>query len=178
MPTLRIAKENEDETHFLTFRVIEWINVFTEPAYFQILIESLKFCQRNKGLLLHGYVVMTNHVHIICTAKNGNLSSIIQGFKSYTSYEIKKTLGNDHRNYILRLIKRSYFKRKGHDFQIWHSENWSVYVKSDWFLNQKLDYIHDNPVVKRYVEQPEDWLYSSARNYILEDNSVIEIDEV
>ncbi len=60
MPSLRIQKENEGEMHFLTFRVIEWIDVFTKPIYFESIVNSLKYCQKNKGLLLNAYVIMTN----------------------------------------------------------------------------------------------------------------------
>ncbi|MBN2015274.1 transposase [Candidatus Dojkabacteria bacterium] len=88
MPTLRIHKYNESKTHFFTLRVVEWINIFTERAYTQIIIESLKFCRKEKGLLLHAYVIMPNHLHILASAQNKNLSSIIRDFKSFASYKI------------------------------------------------------------------------------------------
>ncbi len=178
MSSPRILKENEKETHFLTFRVIEWINVFTEPVYFDKIINILEFCQKNKGLLLHAYVIMTNHMHVIVTAKEGNLSSVVRDFKSYTTRELKNSLKNDNRKYIIRLIKKSFSKRKGQNFQIWHSGNWPVLIESEEFYQQKLDYIHDNPVEKQYVSQPEHWLYSSARNYYLDDDSVIKVDKI
>lgn len=178
MPSLRIQKENEGEMHFLTFRVIEWIDVFTKPIYFESIINSLKYCQKNKGLLLNAYVIMTNHLHVIMSAKNNNLSSIVRDFKSYTTNQLKKILLTDNREYIIRILRKSYSKRKGQKFQLWYSENWSVLIESDKFLNQKLDYIHENPVEKGYVSKPEEWIYSSAGNYYLDDNSIIEVDKV
>ena len=76
------------------------------------------------------------------------------------------------------MIKASYFKRRNQEFQVWHSQNWPVLIESEGFFNQKVDYIHENPVEKEYVSKPEDWIYSSARNYYLDDNSVIRVDKV
>lgn len=178
MPSPRILKENEKQTHFLTLRVIDWINIFTEPIYFQIIINSLKYCRKEKGLLLHAYVIMTNHLHMIAISRLGNLSSLIRDFKRHTTKEIKEVLEEDNRTYILQLIKESFSKRKGQKFQVWHSENWPELVESEDFFQQKLDYIHENPVEKEYVERPEDWVYSSERNYYLNDNSVASVDKI
>ena len=52
MPTLRINLSDENKLHFITFTVIEWIDIFTKPEYFKIIIDSFKFCRKNKGLLL------------------------------------------------------------------------------------------------------------------------------
>jgi len=178
MPSPRILKENEGEMHFLTFRVIEWINIFTEPIYFEVIIDSFKYCQGNKGLLLHAYVIMTNHIHVIMSAKEGILSSLVRDFKSYTFNKFNRLLLKDNRKYILRLVKRSFFKRKGQQFQVWDSRNWLELIESDRFFQQKLNYIHENPVEKGYISNPKEWLYSSARNYYLDDDSVIKVDKV
>lgn len=78
MPIPKINKENKNLLHFLTLTTIEWINVFAQPEYFKILVDSLKYCQDNKGLLLYEYVFMTNHIHMILAAKEGfDLSEII-----------------------------------------------------------------------------------------------------
>lgn len=177
MPTLRIHNENEYLLHFLTLRVIDWIDIFTKPIYFQSIINTLKYYQTNNKLLIYGYVIMTNHLHLIVQCKKDKLSSTIKSFKSYTTHKAKKLLKTDNRKYILNLIKRTGSKRKYNNFQLWHSENWPIPLESDKLFMQKLTYIHNNPVVKNYVEQAEDWLYSSARNYILDDNSVIKIDK-
>ncbi|MCK5413467.1 MAG: transposase, partial [Candidatus Pacebacteria bacterium] len=89
MPPKRINQENENEVHFLTITIIEWIDIFTKPEYFQIIAESLKYCRKNKGLLLYEFVVMTNHIHLIAKAKEDNkLSQIINDFKKHTTREI------------------------------------------------------------------------------------------
>ncbi len=93
MPTLRINKENENLIHFLTITVIEWIDIFTKPEYCKIITDSLKFCRENKGLILYGYVIMPNHIHLLVGARGSfNLSQIISDFKKHTTREILKTL--------------------------------------------------------------------------------------
>ena len=67
--------------HFITFATVQWVDVLTRPAYKDILIESLRYCQASKGLLIYGYVIMTNHIHLICSAEEGyNLSDILRDF--------------------------------------------------------------------------------------------------
>ena len=106
----KIEKESK-KPHFLTLTVIEWINIFTKRKYFEILIENLKFYQR-KGLQVHAYVLMTNHLHLIVSSKRKPLANLIQSFKSYTTREIKKALEKDERKHIIKLIKNSFSKRR------------------------------------------------------------------
>ncbi|MBU4257219.1 transposase [Patescibacteria group bacterium] len=179
MPTPRIKQENENLTHFLTFTIIEWIDIFTKPEYFHIIIDSFKYCQKNKGLLLYEYVIMTNHTHLILKAAEGyKLSQIISDFKKYTTREILKQLEKDNRRYILNLLRNSFTKKKGCENQIWQRENYPEAIESEKFLNQKVNYIHNNPVKKEYVVKPEDWFYSSARNRILNCSDVVELDSL
>lgn len=177
MPPIRIKQENENLTHFLTITIIEWIDIFTKPQYFQIIIDSLKYCRENKGLLLYEFAIMTNHLHLIARAKAGSkLSQIISDFKKHTTREILRELEKDNRKYILNLIRNSFAKKKDCQNQIWQRENYPEAIESEKFLFQKTDYIYGNPVRKKYVAKQEDWLYSSARNRILNDNSIIELD--
>lgn len=174
MPTLRIDKDLKDRAYFLTFTIVEWIDIFTSYEYFDILIDALRFYQKEVSLRLFGYIIMTNHMHLIAQCKD--MIRFTKGFKSYTTKEIKIILKNDNRKYLYNLIKNTEINRKYNKFQIWNSKNWPELVESEDFFDQKLNYIHENPVVKGYVAKEEDWLYSSARNYLLNDHSVIEVD--
>ena len=174
MPTLRIDKDLKDRAYFLTFTIIEWIDVFTSRKYFDSLINALKFYQKELNIRIFGYVIMSNHIHLLAQCKD--MIRFIKGFKSYTTKEIKKLLQNDNRKYLFKLLKDSKINRNRQKFQIWESKNWPELVESEGFFNQKINYIHENPVIKGYVDKEEDWLYSSARNYILDDHSVIKVD--
>ena len=177
MPSLRINQANENETHFLTITVIEWIDIFTKPEYYKIIIDSLSFCRKNKGLLLYEYVIMTNHLHLIVRAKdNYHLSQIISDFKKHTTRQIFKILESDNRKYILTLIKNSYSKKLGYNDQIWKRENHAEAIASEKFFFEKINYVYNNPVKRGFVSRAEDWLYSSARNRLLNDDSLIELD--
>ena len=179
MPTPRINKDNKNKIHFLTFTTIEWIDIFTKQEYFDLIINTFKYCQKNQGLLLYGFVIMTNHVHCLISAKeNYFLEDIVASFKKFTTAQTKKLLEKDNRKYISVLIKSSYAKKQNTSFQIWQRENYPETIESEKFFLQKLNYIHNNPVKKCYVAKPEDWIYSSARNYLLNDNSVIVVDRI
>ncbi|MEA3463802.1 MAG: transposase [Patescibacteria group bacterium] len=179
MSTKRVNQKNENEMHFLTLTIIEWIDIFTKPEYFKVIIDSFKYCRKNKGLKLYEYVIMTNHIHFIAKAKeNYKLSPIISDFKKHATREILKLLEKDNRRYILNLIKNSFAKKKGYKKQIWQRENYPEAIIAEKFLRQKIRYIYNNPVKKEYVKNQEYWLYSSARNRILNDNSVIELDDL
>ncbi|TAN32770.1 transposase [Patescibacteria group bacterium] len=179
MPTPRINEAYENLTHFLTITVVEWIDIFTKREYFEAIAESLKFCRENKGLLLYEYVIMTNHLHLIVRAKEGfKLSQIISDFKKYTAREICKLLATDNRRYILNLLKNSFSKKEGYQNQLWQRENYAEPMTSGKFLDEKITYIYNNPVKKGFVAKSEDWLYSSARNRILGDHSILRVDDL
>jgi len=97
---------NKKEIHFVTFAVLEWVDVFTRKEYRDILIESLKFCQKEKGLLLHGWCIMSNHIHLIASAKNENLSDLRRDFKKFTSKQIiaaiEKNMSESRREWMLK----------------------------------------------------------------------------
>jgi len=178
MPVLKIHSENENLTHFVTFTTIEWIDVFTKPEYFELLLESLRYCQEKLGLLVYGFVFMTNHIHLIIKAKDDHkLSKIIQSYKRFTTEKIKKIVSADSRKYISGLIKTSFYKREGSNFQIWQEYNYPEVIVSEDFFHSKLNYIHQNPVKKKYVRKPEDWKYSSANFYLNGDTTLFCIDQ-
>ena len=178
MPSVRISGDYENYPHFITHTTIEWLNIFTQEEYFQIIIDSFKYCQKHKGLLLYDYVIMTNHIHHISDSREGNkLSQIISDFKKHTTREINKLLRKDNRKYILNILNNSYYKKKGYKDQIWQRENFPKVIESDDFFEQKISYIYQNPVKAGYVFKPEDWKYSSARNRYLNDSSIITVEE-
>jgi putative transposase len=169
MPSVRIPKGDNRGVYFITMTAIEWINFFTNPPYFEVLASALKYCIQNKGLLLYEYVLMTNHIHLIIGSKGElGVDAIIRDFKRHTTKEMKKLVENDNRKFLKVLIKYSFSKKKGAEFQIWKRENYPEYIETDDFLATKIQYIRNNPVKKRYVSSPEDWLYSSAKQKILE----------
>ena len=176
MPTLRTDKEKPNAVYFCSLSVIEWIDIFTKSVYFEMLTDSLKFCQKEKGLLLYGFVFMTNHIHLIFSTKTGNSAEVfLRDFKKWTTRVIGKELENESRRYIRNLLSTTIFKKRSNTLQIWQSGNFPEMIESEKFFLQKLNYIHMNPVRKTFVVKPEDWKYSSAKNWLYNDHSVIEV---
>jgi|AntRauTorcE11897_2_1112592.scaffolds.fasta_scaffold34430_2 REP element-mobilizing transposase RayT len=161
---------NQALPYFITSTVINWIDLFTRNGYREVIIESLKYCQREKGLLLYAYCIMTNHLHLIVGTKQNKLQDIIRDFKSFTSKELRKTIQNhpqESRKYwILEMMYEAGKARKSNnDFQFWKHNYHPIELNTNHLIDQKLEYIHMNPVKAGYVFNPEDFLYSSARNY-------------
>jgi REP element-mobilizing transposase RayT len=169
-PVPRIYKNDTHGVCFVTFTIIEWIDVFTKPAYLDLLAESFRFCIEKKGLILYEYVFMTNHIHFIAgaTDQSNGIDSILRDFKRYTTNELRKLFENDRRQYLGNLFYHSFQKKAGTIFQVWQRENYPEYIETERFRNQKSQYIWMNPVKRKYVSKPEDWLYSSARQKILQ----------
>ena len=170
---------NQAATHFLTFTIVGWIDVFRRQHYRDIIIDSFKYCQQNKGLQIGGYVIMSNHIHTIFTATQNNLSDIVRDFKTYTSKAITKAIltEQESRRAWLTYMFEFYAKRTNANqiFKVWTSNNHPEEIYSREFLLSKLNYIHLNPVRAGLVAEPEHYLYSSASNYV-HNKGLIEID--
>jgi putative transposase len=165
------------EICFCTDVILGWQYVFTSIQFFSAVIDSLKYCQLHKGLRLHGYVIMPNHVHTMLSASEGDLSSIVRDYKRFTSTKIWELLQESGNSRLLRYFSRAAKRAgKGNTFKIWQAGSHPEPILNHAFFLRKLNYIHENPVRKGYVSRPEHWTYSSARNYYLNDHSVIHVD--
>ena len=156
--------------HFVTFTVTEWIDVFTRNIYSDILVGSLEFCQKEKGLILYAWCIMSNHVHLIIAAKGNNLSDVVRDFKKFTSQsiinEIEQNTRESRKNWILWLLESAGKKNpKNVKYQFWKRDNRPKQLITPAFMKLKLDYTHNNPVKAGIVESPHEYIYSSARNY-------------
>ncbi len=156
--------------YFLTMTVVGWADVFSRENHKKIIIESLKYCQEHKGLVVFAYVIMTNHIHMLVnTNEPFLLHDSIRDFKKFTSKKIVDQIQNEpesRRTWMLSLFAGGAAKSKKHkDFKFWQVGNHAIEVYSQKFAWDKINYIHQNPVKAGLVKQPEDWLYSSAANY-------------
>ena len=155
MPSPRIPKEHNSATYFLTFTIKNWYYIFDRHNRFEILANSLIYCQKHKQLKIHAYVFMLNHIHLIISSPDA--IGFVRDFKKFTSKEIQKNIIAFEPN-VLRLFKKT--TNDGYEF--WQPSNMPKIIENEDFLNQKIEYIHYNPVRKQYVKNPEDWVWSSA----------------
>ena len=159
------------ELYFTTTTVIDWMDVFTRPLYKHIVIESLAYCQDNKGLDIYAWVLMTNHLHMIVGISGENtIGDILRDFKKFTSKSIVKAIkDNQQESRKDWMINHFWFRgandKKITNYKFWQEDNYVEQLNSYAFYKQKLDYIHLNPVRQEIVQEPSDYLYSSARNY-------------
>jgi putative transposase len=161
---------NQAATHFITFAVVEWVDVFTRKDYRDIVLDSIRHCQAERGLLLHCWCIMSNHVHLIASAKNCDLSEILRDFKKFTSKQIIKAIEeNQHesrREWMLKIFRQHGESNiRNTNYQFWRQDNQPQELYSSAFIFQKINYIHNNPVEAGIVDKPEQYLYSSARDY-------------
>ena len=162
---------DQQAIYYMTFTVVGWIDVFSRQRYRDIVIESFKYCQQNKGLHLHAYVIMTNHVHLIVSVNEGSsISDFVRDCKKYTAKHILDDIEingiESRREWMLHQFKY-YASRhsRNEKYQLWEHDNHFVELSSPAFTQQKIDYIHQNPVRAGLVYRAEDYVYSSASNY-------------
>ncbi|MBI1804735.1 MAG: transposase [Ignavibacteria bacterium] len=174
----KIIKEKETELYFLTATIVEWTPIFLSHKYFGVIIESLKHCQDKKELRIAGFVIMPNHLHMIAAGSTSHpLSETLRDFKHYTAVQIIKTLQEANQTRMLNIFQQAAaMDERSNIHKLWNEGNHPILVEDEYMFREKLNYLHDNPVRKGFVEQPEHWLYSSARNYILDDHSVLKIE--
>ncbi|MCB0195658.1 MAG: transposase [Anaerolineae bacterium] len=151
------------QPHFMTCTVLHWIPVFTRQETVSTLLDSLQFLI-DDGLTLYAYVILENHMHLV--AQSPQLDRDIARFKSYTASSIIQYLEKKRVKIILDQLA---FYKKAHKrdrtYQFWQEGVHPQWVQGRGVMQQKVDYIHQNPVERGYVDKPEHWRYSSARNY-------------
>lgn len=160
----------KDKACFVTFTTVEWQKVLYDESYKMIIVDSIRHCQINRGLIVYAYCIMTNHVHLIAQS-NGkeSLSDVLRDLKKYTSKEITNSLkgeGSDAAKQALEVFKNEGSRlQRIKKYKVWQDGNQPKVLNSNKFIRQKLDYIHNNPVEAGLVANPENYLFSSARNY-------------
>jgi putative transposase len=141
--------------------------LFTNPEIADILFGSLRFLQQNGRLILYAYVLMEHHLHLIVSAED--LSKEIHDFKSFTAHKIVDYLETNGSEYLLEQLRSGKAAHKvDRIYQLWQEGSHPQLIKDPAMMRQKLQYIHYNPVKRGYIDVPEHWRYSSARNYIAE----------
>jgi putative transposase len=151
---------DQQGVYYITCTVHQWVDVFTRKTYIDILLNSLRYCQKEKGLEIYSWVIMSNHCHLIVSSQKNNLCDIIRDFKKFTAKEIVSCIENNtyesRKSWLLWLLKK--------DGHIWFWEEGyhaKEIVTKEFFLN-KQDYIHLNPVRAGLVEKEEEYSWSSC----------------
>ena len=172
---------DQQQVYFVSFATVNWVDIFTRSVYCDQIVESLKYCQKEKGLILYAWCIMPSHVHLIMGTNDLAMQYILRDLKSFTSRVIKEKIQRypkeSRREWLLWMFERA-GRSNGNNknWQLWQQHNHPIELSGNKIIDQKLEYLHYNPVVAGYVESPEHWMYSSARNYYgLQDMIDVEI---
>lgn len=171
---------NQHSVYFLTFTVTDWVDVFTRRNYRDIIAESLAYCRKNKGLQLFAWCLMTNHIHMVCTTDPPfKMSDFVRDFKKFTAKAVLfdiQSLPESRKDWMLyRFEYAGKFDNRIQKHRFWQDKSHPIELTTTEMIEQKINYIHENPVKTGLVCTAEDYLYSSAQNYAGL-NSVVEID--
>jgi len=169
--------------HFITFSVVGWIDVFSREQYKELFVESLKYCQENKGLVLHAWIIMTNHVHLIISSNSNKIEHIVRDLKKYTSKQIIKAIQESNtesrKEWMLNIF--SYTGKNNNnnkEFQFWKQDYHPIELDSSEKANQRLDYLHENPIRSGMVWDSWHYKYSSAIDYYTNEHGLIKIEHL
>lgn len=170
----------QDPSHlyFITASVIEWKHLFIAPEYAAIPLNSLAWLQQHKRILLFAFVIMPSHIHAIIKPEKCSIGEVVQEFGSFTAHKILKQLQSDKQKDLLDVFHQK--KRDLRDaYSIWQDIQAKNIYSMD-FLQQKMEYIHQNPVGKdwKLAKGRADYLYSSAGYYDYGRKPIIEITDV
>lgn len=166
--------------YFVTTTIMNYETIFSlGKEYNEILIKSLKYLKTEHNTSLAAYVIMPHHFHMITRfPKDESLVDFMRDFKKFTSTEMRKQLESDNKTEILEKLRLNAVKYPRQVFKLWMDRFDDLIIYTEKTLRTKIDYIHMNPVKAGLVENMNDWVYSSARNYYLGDNSVIDIENI
>ena len=176
---------NQYAPHFLTFTTVGWIDIFTRQQCRDMVMNSFKYCIEHKGMNIHSYVIMSNHLHLVLSAQEGSdgLSCIIRDMKKYLSKSIIKWVlnsRNESRTDWIKVVLKYHAKYNFNNkrYQLWQQHNRPMILEYPKITRQKIAYIHYNPVKAGIVDNPDDYVYSSARNYVGRDDYLIDVDVI
>jgi putative transposase len=153
-----------DHAHFVTCTIVEWLPVFTSQACCDILVKSLQHCRQRKGLKIYAWVILDTHFHAILAAPD--LSSVLRDLKSFTAREILQQLEVEGRHWLLNQLHYFRGAHRTNDYQVWQEGSHPQAIVTDHAMEQKIEYVQNNPVKRGWVTAPEHWCYSSAREWL------------
>jgi REP element-mobilizing transposase RayT len=152
---------------FITLTTVGWIDIFTRQEYADIIVKNLEYCQKEKDLSIFAYVIMPSHIHLVVRRNEGLLSDWLRDFKSYTAKQIIKEIENggfeSRKEWLLYMFKYyAKFQKQNSNYMFWQKSNHPTDLFTEKVTRQKIDYIHQNPVVANIVTEESYYHYSSA----------------
>lgn len=163
--------KDQSKLYFVSFATVHWIDVFIRKQYKDIVVESLKYCAANKGMELYAWCIMSNHVHLIMGSHQEKIENILRDLKRHTSKTILAEIENNpqesRKEWMLWMFEKAGRKNPNNEkYQFWQQHNHPIELSTNEIRKQKLNYLHQNPVHASFTEEPWEYWYSSARDYV------------
>jgi REP element-mobilizing transposase RayT len=173
----RSLYDKQGNVYFITTTVMNFDNIFIPGRnYNLILTDSLNHQLIEHKSQLFAYVIMPSHLHLVLYMPKGqSIIDFMRDFKRHTSLEIRKLAEKERRYYLLERLRSNAEFSKNQTHKVWMDRFDDLIITTERMMGIKVNYIHFNPVKAGLVEKPEDWEFSSARNYILDDYGLIKI---
>lgn len=182
MPNSYRIFQEERYAYFVTCTIVEWLPVFTTDAYCQIILDSLAYVRKHKMTQLNAYVLMPTHLHAVLWPQDGtSLSNVLRDFKRFTSRAISNEAQKQNDDRFLEIFTQA--RQMGRstdvsDYQVWQEGSHPEAIYTRDFAQQKIDYIHKNPIRAGLAQSILDWPYTSAHAYYSEIQSYPQIDMI
>ena len=133
--------QDQETLYYVTFQIVEWVDVFSRKIYRDIVIDSLRYCQQHKGLEIYAFVIMSNHIHLLIRSSKGSMSDTIREFKSFTAKQTLQTITNESRKdwmlHVFEFFAKKHNRKEKHQF--WTHENHAEEIYSNKFIFQKIN---------------------------------------
>lgn len=164
MARTRYRFGDEHYPYFLTQTIVAWLPIFSRPDLVDIVLDSWRFLQRERGIVILAWVILENHLHWI--GAGPQLGKRVGEFKSFTATSIVKLLREKAAHALLQALEYYKLRHKiDQQHQLWQDGSHPQIIESEEVMWQKIEYIHNNPLRRGYVDDPQHWRYSSARDY-------------
>ena len=173
-------KSLQDESHlfFITASICGWKPILLDGKYSKIILEALSTYRKNSNILLFAFVIMPTHLHAIIKPLDSTIGSFLRRFGSFTAHKIIDELKESKEVDLLNFFHDSKRESKV-NYSIWQDiQAKNIYSQN--FLEQKLEYIHNNPLSEKWrlVKDKADYSLSSARKYDREETPIIEVNDI
>jgi putative transposase len=162
--------KDQKKLYFMTFATVQWVDVFTRAEYCDIVVDSMNYCIKEKGLVVYGWCLMSNHLHILARSLENDLSGVMRDLKKFTAKKIFKAIEENpqesRKGWMKWIFKKAGEENKNNEIiQLWQQTLYPIELWNIDFIQQKLNYIHQNPVKARIVTNAESYYWSSAIDY-------------
>jgi REP element-mobilizing transposase RayT len=172
---------NPDHLYFITTTAVGRKHLLHRDVIKRILIDNLNLARILGRIQLFAFVIMPNHLHVIvrCTETHP-VSSFLRDFKSNTAKQIVWQYEAERNKPVLEYLKQAARDLEKQTFRVWDDDYVAKEVFTAEFLKQKLNYVHHNPLQPQWdlVARPEEYVWSSARFYLLDAPPLIPVSDV